>query len=673
MNYDELRDYINSRDIADFLELANDKKSYVCPQCGNGTRKKNAEGLKKIPDSKNNSGHSIYKCFSSSCGFSGDILAIYSAIKGYKDLKGENYFRCLDDFASDYNITIEKEEFKPLSISSKRYKKPITPPIAVKDIEADERVKSFEANLKSIDDSAPEIIKEYFIKRGISSDDISLFNLKYYSNSKSFYIVWKNEAGGYIARDIKATERKDRYRNIGEAGIVVNISEKENLAGFNTIWITEGLFDSLSLSRFNLNTIALNSTSNYNKIADYIVQNKELFSGKNLIISLDNDEAGIKASEDLKELLEDKLSENRISLAIDIINLCEGTDYKDINEFLADNLTGLAGKVENSIYHKIINPADINKFGSYNDKQLELDLEGYRNRIATGIDTIDELLGGGLCNGLYIIGAGSSMGKTVLLTQIMEYLGKENIAIYISLEQGKFEIFGNGLRRNSYVEHFKSFWSEENRKSYSSKFPYYSVIEGDYNYTLAKIKSALNYYSELNTEGKRIILGVDYLQALRTGDKNLDYNDKARIDKVISELKILSSSYKIPIIALASFNREAYNKIPSFSSFKESGAIEYTGDVVLTLYPSKLADIQKEAKSEASGTEGEYYKTVLNKKINKVLENDEREIIIEKLKNRFGKMIGKGELCFRTPYAFFSSIKRIKGKKSDTPKADKNE
>ena len=49
------------------------------------------------------------------------------------------------------------------------------------------------------------------------------------------------------------------------------------------------------------------------------------------------------------------------------------------------------------------------------------------------------------------------------------------------------------------------------------------------------------------------------------------------------ELKRISRDYKKPVIAISSLNRQSYSKKISMEAFKESGAIEYSSDVLIGL------------------------------------------------------------------------------------------
>lgn len=70
---------------------------------------------------------------------------------------------------------------------------------------------------------------------------------------------------------------------------------------------------------------------------------------------------------------------------------------------------------------------------------------------------------------------------------------------------------------------------------------------------------------------------------------------KLIIDQSVEKLKDISRLHKIPVIAISSFNRSNYKKSVGYESFKESGSIEYSSDVLLAL---QLADINADTKEE---------------------------------------------------------------------------
>ena len=119
------------------------------------------------------------------------------------------------------------------------------------------------------------------------------------------------------------------------------------------------------------------------------------------------------------------------------------------------------------------------------------------------------------------------------------------------------------------------------------------------------------------------------------------------LDRSILDLKRMSRDYKIPIIGISSFNRQNYKNPVSMESFKESGAIEYSSDVLIGLQfkgqGSNDFDIDK-AKANSNDA------------------NTPREIELKILKNRNGKT---GIGIYYKYYAFFNYYTEV-GYNEDT-------
>ncbi|MCL1913601.1 MAG: DnaB helicase C-terminal domain-containing protein [Eubacteriaceae bacterium] len=81
--------------------------------------------------------------------------------------------------------------------------------------------------------------------------------------------------------------------------------------------------------------------------------------------------------------------------------------------------------------------------------------------------------------------------------------------------------------------------------------------------------------------GKPVAI-VDYLQIIMPpGGRSM--SDKQATDRNVFALKRLSRELGIALIAVSSFNRMGYNAKASMEAFKESGAVEYSSDVLLGL------------------------------------------------------------------------------------------
>lgn len=81
--------------------------------------------------------------------------------------------------------------------------------------------------------------------------------------------------------------------------------------------------------------------------------------------------------------------------------------------------------------------------------------------------------------------------------------------------------------------------------------------------------------------GRVPVVLIDYLQIIAPVD--VHFTDKQNTDRVVTALKKLSRAHEATVLAISSFNRENYNTLTSMASFKESGGIDYSADVLLGL------------------------------------------------------------------------------------------
>jgi len=105
------------------------------------------------------------------------------------------------------------------------------------------------------------------------------------------------------------------------------------------------------------------------------------------------------------------------------------------------------------------------------------------------------------------------------------------------------------------------------------------ITEGMGNVGVNEIRTKVEEFVEVY--GRAPIVVVDYLQILAPTDVRA--TDKQNTDKSVLELKRLSRDFNTPIICISSFNRENYTTPVNLASFKESGAIEYSSDVLIGL------------------------------------------------------------------------------------------
>jgi len=131
--------------------------------------------------------------------------------------------------------------------------------------------------------------------------------------------------------------------------------------------------------------------------------------------------------------------------------------------------------------------------------------------------------------------------------------------------------------------------------------------------------------------------------------------DKQNTDKAVLELKRLSRDKKIPVIAISSFNRDNYTAPVNLASFKESGAIEYSSDILLGLQLAGMDEL-----SQSDGKRTETTRQIEEKKI-----ADPRKAQLKILKNRNGKI---GISLYYDYYPMFNMFKEV----PDTTESNKD-
>ncbi len=256
-----------------------------------------------------------------------------------------------------------------------------------------------------------------------------------------------------------------------------------------------------------------------------------------------------------------------------------------------------------------------------NDYMEELLKSREGKAISTGFDALDGLLDGGLYPGLYFIGAISSLGKTTLALQIADNIAKAGHGVLIfSLEMSTSELMAKTISRESLMLTLSGSGRRENALStrgilraswcgnpdqeehilkviedYSEWGAYLTIREGIGDVGVPEIKSYVEAYMKEH-DGNAPVVVIDYLQIL--APYNDRYTDKQNVDKNVLELKRLSRDYQLPVIGISSFNRENYNAPVSMASFKESGAIEYSSDVLIGLQVEGIERAPSEKEAE---------------------------------------------------------------------------
>ena len=172
-------------------------------------------------------------------------------------------------------------------------------------------------------------------------------------------------------------------------------------------------------------------------------------------------------------------------------------------------------------------------------------------------------------------------------------------------------------------------------KAYKKYAKHIYIHEGIGDIGIKRIRKVVQKH--ITFTGNKPIVLIDYLQILAPYE--IRSTDKQNTDKAVLELKRLSRDFKIPVISISSFNRDSYKESSGTkgratqAAFKESGAIEYSADVLIGL---EFAGAGVDGYSEQ------------NEKI-----TDPRRIKLVVLKNRNGKAWATANFKYHTLFNCF--------------------
>lgn len=427
---------------------------------------------------------------------------------------------------------------------------------------------------------------DYFARRGLSEATASRFRLGY--DSEMGCVVLPCEGDRAVRRSIEGK----RYLN--EAGQPSPLFQPELLTGEKPAFLTEGAFDALSAEELGFHAAALNGAGNREKAAALLRRRER--PGPILLLT-DSDAAG----DAWVSALQDEFS---------WLYRCPPVPAgKDLNESLTADRAGteryLAACLEDWRQSQPPPYESLSAAGQMDALRQYIEDRAKRPALLTGFPALDKALDGGLYDGLYVLGAVSSLGKTAFCMQIADALAAQGRDVLVfSLEMSAYELMARSISRESflgdktkgrrlaktvrgildgkrYVRYAPKELAhlEEARARYASYAGHLWFREGDHETGMDEIRREVQRH--IAETGERPVVLLDYLQIVAPAD--VHFTDKQNLDRTICALKKLSRAEELTILAISSFNRENYNVEATMSAFKESGGIDYSADVLIGL------------------------------------------------------------------------------------------
>lgn len=669
MNREEAKQYIQEK-ASDYLQPDNSKKGFICPICGSGSGK-NGTGI--------TTKDKIHFTCWAGCFTNEDIIDIigreyqltdYNAklqkaaeVFGITIESGYSRSSAAEDFAPAYQKQAENKRITQYSIHNNTY--------TIEQEEPDYTSFFLQAN-KDIE------LTDYH--RGLTLETLNRFKVgfiaewrhpKAHTAPASPRLIIPTSRHSYLARDTRAelTEEQRKYCK-SKVGKVRIFNIRALREAQKPIFIVEGELDALSIIDVGGEAIALGSTANKRALLTMLESQQP---AQPLIIAMDNDEAGNKANKELTEGLE--------RLKIPFYRLDISGQYKDANEALNGDREAFRATIEQAENieaetleaerEQLKREAAAYSLPDFIKKIEESKRAAF---IPTGFAPLDSLLDGGLYAGLYVVGAISSLGKTTFCLQIADQIAQSGQDVLIfSLEMARNELIAKSVSRLTLIEDLRQNASTANAKTTRG------ILTGtryaDYNKTEKQlIQTAVSAYGgyarniyitegigdvgveairdkvqkHIKLTGKAPVVVIDYLQIIAPADVRA--TDKQNTDKAVLELKRLSRDYAIPVIGISSFNRDNYTAPVNLASFKESGAIEYSSDVLIGLQYAGM-DYQE---GEADKSREKRLRELMKSVIADGAKGRPQKIQVKILKNRNGSK-GDTLLEFYPMFNYFTA------------------
>lgn len=657
MKIQEAINYIHQHST-DVLEADNQSrhlstpKGYVCPICGSGSHSPNGTGM----TTKDGIHFTCWTgCFNKDKNdktkLSADIIDILALKDGYGN---ESPFEKLKHACKVFNITLDPPEpqqqtTEPVQAPTRAQSEPLK---AKQNDQEEDYTDEIYTAMQYIDEC------DYLTNRGISKELQKRMRIGFdpqWQNPKNpkapqipALIIPTYGNSAYTARDMRENIGKsDRYRKAGKPHLYNTFALYSDS---NPVFVVEGEIDALSIMELGFKAVAIGSTDYRNLLIEEITENNQLKANiPLLILALDNDNAGANATNDLCKKLQELGADYHLPKSSEIYG-----DYKDANDCLTSDREQFKARLTrlNKSKEELYNDnSALNALSSF----LE-DIENNRNAepISTGFENLDHYLDGGLYAGLYVLGAISSLGKTSLIMQIVDEIAKAGHDVLIfSLEMARKELIAKSISRLTFkgmkagqqtdkiARSTRDLLSNKNRnnreqmqaiKDAMSAYSKYAsnifIVEGLGDVNIDRIKNTLA--NHIVCRKKTPVVIIDYLQIIAPYDMRA--TDKQNTDRAVLELKRISRDFNTPVFAISSFNRDNYKDVVNMASFKESGAIEYSCDVLMGLQLKGVEEIlQSKSKTLISDIEA-------------LKDKNPREIVLKILKNRNGQLTNKNPI-----------------------------
>ena len=650
-DFERVKEAAALKDFAD-EHLEHVGRGLVCPICGSGTGRNRTPAFSVKGD--------MWKCFK--CDAGGDVFDLAGAVWGIPDKRGQ-----LEAVADWAGVTLEAarsaEEAprKPLEAARIQRGEARANHETAQDFAQARREETAYIERAQAAIGDPEALA-YLAARGFSEADARAAGLGYDSGRRRLVVPWRGCGWYHVDRAI-SDEAQPKYMKPKSDRVGRQPLYNPEAVKQPAYFVVEGALDAVAVQLCGHEAIALGSNSlserNLSELAAAIVSQGARGVA---VLMLDNDEAGRDGA-------------GRVGAALAAAGVaCVAAETPDdapkdaaewrrcdpegFGAFLAAQSAQAAQRAEQAredAYRaalgslRVLDPADV-AMGIYAQ-------EGFEEPTPTGIAALDDVLDGGLRSGLYALGAISSMGKTTLALQVADYIAEHGRGVlFVTIEQSARELAAKSLSR--YVRTLsaggfdtvsateavsadrRARWGEGQNAAFLAACEHYAanvaprlrILEGTAQPGVKDVEAVARMMAA-HDGGAPVVL-IDYLQLMRASDGRIT-DRRLAVDDIVRGLRQLARDMKAPVLVISSLKREAYSEGVTMDSWKESGGVEYSCDVLMGLQPRGLREVVDAARDARQKRDAE-------KAMRRHKAGEERECELVILKNRSGRTPDEG-------------------------------
>ncbi len=333
--------------------------------------------------------------------------------------------------------------------------------------------------------------------------------------------------------------------------------------------------------------------------------------GTEYLVKLTRFSSSIKQSIDYAKIVHEKFVKRELVKISETLSdeAVDETIDKTGENIIQDTEKSLFDLAERGTFHQ-----SFLKFNQALDQTIEMATNAMKSDhgivgVPTGLNDLDERLGGLHKSDLVIIAGRPSMGKTALATNIGYYAAKKILddnkkssIAFFSLEMSSEQLSTRILSEQSRIK------SNDIRRGKVTEEEFNRLIETSRNIhdlPLYIDETPAITISTLSNRARRIkrlfgldLIIVDYIQLMTTSSKRYDGRVQ-EISEITQGLKALAKELSVPVLALSQLSRAVEHrddKKPQLSDLRESGSIEQDADVVMFVFREEYYLERKEPK-----------------------------------------------------------------------------